>query len=254
MGLQRNLAAMSDPISYTTLTDAEVAFYRTEGYITLPGLLATKDAASLRQEVLGILEIIGLGTTKLRQTKQYLAGGGLDRLINSEGLRQLASRLMEGPSTLHSPFTAVKSTGGSEFHFHQDNQYTRFDGPGINFWFALEPMTPENGCLLVAPRTHLNGTISGVESPDKDGHRTVDAAPDHILPVRMHAGDCIAFSRLTVHGSGMNSTPHPRVAYAVQYFRDDVRALHPDGEWRLLKQYPKIDPGPVTAITPDNKS
>ncbi len=243
---------MSDLVALPTLADAEVSFYRAEGYLTLPGLLDQTAAAALRREVLDILQVIGLGTTKLRQTKQYLAGSRLDALINSPNLRALASRLMEGPSTLHSPFTAVKSPGGSEFHFHQDNQYTRFDGPGINFWFALEPMTPENGCLLIAPRTHFDGTIVGVESPDKDGHKTVGKDPEHVLPVRLHAGDCVAFSRLTVHGSGLNATQEPRVAYGIQFFRDDVRALHADGEWRLLKEFPRIDPTPVSHITPDN--
>ena len=81
---------------------------------------------------------------------------------------------MEGPATLYLPFTAVKSGGGGgRFHFHQDNQYTRFDGPGINIWIALSPMSPENGCLQVVPRSHLAGTLDSVENPDGDGHRTV---------------------------------------------------------------------------------
>jgi phytanoyl-CoA hydroxylase len=242
---------MADPVRWTGLADQEVAFYREEGYLMLPDLLSDESASALRSEIMGILQIVGLGTTKLRQTKQYLAGSRLDSLINSANLVALASRLMEGPSTLHSPFTAVKSPGGTEFHYHQDNQYTRFDGPGINFWFALEDMTPNNGCLLVAPRTHLNGTIEGVESPDKDGHRTVEHNPKHVLPARMRSGDCIAFSRLTVHGSGFNATQAPRVAYGIQFFRNDVRALHADGEWRLLKEFPRIDTRPVAEILPD---
>lgn len=245
---------MQDPIRAHHLTDMEVSFYQKEGYLMLPNTLSEDFARALRAEVLEILRIIGLGKTKLRQTKQYLAGSCVDGLVNSANLVKLAARLMQGPSTLHSPFTAVKSPGGTEFHFHQDNQYTRFDGPGINFWFALEEMSPENGCLLIAPRTHLNGTIEGTESPDKDGHRTVERIPDHVLPARMRTGDCVAFSRLTVHGSGFNATNEPRVAYAVQFFRDDVRALHPDGEWRLLKAFPRIDPRPVAEITPDNKA
>ncbi|GMW00406.1 MAG: hypothetical protein AMXMBFR84_15430 [Candidatus Hydrogenedentota bacterium] len=244
---------MTEALMPIELTDREVEFYRTEGYLVIPDLLQLGAADHLRDEVLGILEVIGLGKTKLRQTKQYLAGGYIDGLVNSPVLLSLASRLMEGPSTLHSPFTAVKSPGGTEFHFHQDNQYTRFDGPGINFWFALEDMSPENGCLLIAPRTHLNGTITGVESPDKDGHRTVENEPAYFFPLRMRAGDCVAFSRLTVHGSGYNASGRPRVAYGIQFFRDDVKALHSDGEWRLLKEFPKIDPGPVEKIEADNK-
>ncbi|GMU93178.1 MAG: hypothetical protein AMXMBFR4_22360 [Candidatus Hydrogenedentota bacterium] len=206
----------------------------------------------MRAEVLEFLDIIGLAKTKLRQTKPYLAGSCIDGLVNSANLVEPASRLMQGPSTLYSPLTAVKSPGGTEFHFHPDNQYTRFDGPGINFWFARKEMTTKNGCLLIAPRTHRNGTIEGTEGPDKDGHRTVERVPEHVLPARMRSGDCVAFSRLAVHGSGLNATNGPRVAYAVKFFRDDIRTLHPDGEWRLLKEFPRIDPKLVAEITADN--
>ena len=132
----------------------------------------------------------------------------------------------------------VKSGGGGgQFHVHQDNQYTRFDGPGINIWIAISPMTPENGCLQVVPKSHLSGTIQSIENPDGDGHQTIAGEVSRSLPVRMNAGDAIAFSRLTLHGSGPNTTDEARIAYAVQFHRDDVRATpkgQPDIEPYLL--------------------
>jgi len=243
------------------LSEGEVRFYKEEGYLLLPGLLDEITAAELRREVLDIMEQTanlsrerlqrarGSGD-KLIQTSQYLSGSALDEVVNSEALRLLAEQLMEGPSTLYMPFTAVKSGGGGgRFHFHQDNQYTRFDGPGINIWIALSPMSPENGCLQVVPRTHLAGTLDSVENPDGDGHRTVAQDPTRFLPVRMRPGDAIAFSRLTLHGSGANQTDEPRVAYAIQFHRDDVSATW-DGETKLLKERPRWNNiKPVDKIT-----
>jgi 2-oxoglutarate-dependent dioxygenase len=165
-------------------------------------------------------------------------------------LREIATQLMEGPATVYLPFSAVKAGGGGgTFHFHQDNQYTRFDGPGINLWMALSPMSPENGCLMVVPRSHLSGTHDWV-SPDGDGHRAVANDPTRFLPIRMNPGDIIAFSRLTIHGSGANHTNEPRLAYAVQFHRDDVNAIW-DGEApRNLKENPRWSTGPATQITP----
>jgi 2-oxoglutarate-dependent dioxygenase len=240
---------LPDPIPRRRLDETQLRFYQEEGYTLLPGLLTAEQAAALRREVLDILALIGLPMTKLKQTHEYLKGSGLDALVNSPNLRLLAEQLLGGPATLYLPFTAVKSGGGGgRFHFHQDNQYTRWDGPGINLWIALERMTPENGCLQIVPRSHLHGTLESMPSVDGDSHRMVTFEPEDFLQVRMEPGDCVAFSRLTVHGSGQNVTPEPRIAYALQFHRNDARWLK-DGEWLLLTEHPRWSVGPVERIT-----
>ena len=115
-------------------------------------------------------------------------------------------------------------------------------------------MSPENGCLQVVPRSHLNGTIDSIENPDGDGHRTVAREPDRFLPVRMRPGDAIAFSRLTLHGSGPNFTDEPRLAYAVQFHRNDTTAFF-DGESELLTERPRFSTRPVAELSkPQTKS
>lgn len=248
-------------LRYSRLSKRETSFYQSNGYLMLPGLIALPSADALAQNVLQVME--GLGTSrkelgrassskdKLRQSRQYMADTPLASLIHSQGLKDIASQLMGGPSTLYLPFTAVKSGGGGgRFHFHQDNQYTRFDGPGINIWFALMEMTPENGCLQIAPGTHLEGTLASVESEDKDGHRTVEVEPESFLPLRMMPGDAFAFSRLILHGSGANTSDQPRLAYAVQFHRDDVRAARGGKSLGLLKENPPFDIRPVAEISP----
>ena len=255
---------VNEILRYREVTENEVQFYRTYGYLSLPGLIGREDAATLAEEVLQVMEGLGISrkdlrsaTTskdKLRQSRQYLADWTMARLIHSEGLNAIAAQLMGGPSSLYMPFTAVKSGGGGgRFHFHQDNQYTRFDGPGINIWFALIEMKPENGCLQVAPSTHLEGTIDSVESEDKDGHRTVAVEPRDFLPLRMMPGDAVAITRLTLHGSGANSSDQPRLGYAVQYHRDDVRASREGEDIGLLKEIPRFVIKPVETISPENE-
>lgn len=238
-----------DVVPALQLSSGEIAFYRNEGYLLLPGLISEDRALSLRDEVLAMLKVIGLEVSKLKQTSEYLAGSGLDAFINNANLLLLAEQLMGGPSTLYLPFTAVKTPGGGRFHFHQDNQYTRFDGPGINFWFALCPMTPENGCLQIVPRSHLQGTLDAQLSGDGDSHKKVLWEPDDFLPLRMRPGDCVAFSRLTVHGSGPNTTDTIRTGYAIQLHRDDVYAAWDDQEPRLLKEHPRWNLAPVTQLS-----
>lgn len=249
-----------DPVAQFTLTENEIRFYREEGYLYIPGAVNAEDVEALSGEVLDVMAAAGRtyedlrhasgSKGKLYQSGQHLRGSVLESHIHSENLRQLASQLMEGESTLYMGFTAVKSGGGGgTFHFHQDNQYTRFDGPGINLWMALSPMSPENGCLMVVPRSHLNDTIDEYVSPDGDGHRAVAQDPTRFLPVRMNPGDIIAFSRLTIHGSGPNNTDEPRLAYAVQFHRDDVKATWDGQEPRLLKGAKRWNVEPVDELT-----
>ncbi len=112
-------------------------------------------------------------------------------------------------------------------------------------------MSPQNGCLQIAPATHLAGTIESIESEDRDGHRTVAVEPQSFLPLRMMPGDAVAFTRLTLHGSGANSTDQPRLGYAVQYHRDDVRASKNGVEIGLLKDNPPFHVRPVADISPN---
>jgi ectoine hydroxylase-related dioxygenase (phytanoyl-CoA dioxygenase family) len=236
-------------VNAMTLTPEQIKFYKDEGYLLIRGLLPTDAAAALNREVLEIMDLIGLPMTKLKQTSEYLEGSALDAFINSVRLKSVAEQLMEGPSSVYLPFTAVKTGGGGgRFQFHQDNQYTRLDAPACNLWCALAPMRAENGCLQVVPRSHLNGTLEAI--PTADGDRTVPHEPHEFLTVDMEAGDCLAFSRLTVHGSGQNITSEPRVGYAVQFHRNDARWLDRENhDWKLLTEHPRWKCAPVKVIS-----
>lgn len=227
------------PVGPRILTAAEKQAYDSEGYVLLRGVLTPGQARQLHDEVMEVMTVIGLEPTKLKQTWQYRTGSGLDHFVHSEVMRQIASALTGGPSTLYLPFTAVKTAaGGGRFHFHQDNQYTRMDGPAVNLWTALTSMTAENGCLQIVPKSHLKGTLESELSGDGDTHRKVKWEPGDFANIVMEPGDVVAFTRLTVHGSGPNNSPGHRVAYAIQYHRDDVRFLD-GGEWKLLKSNPR---------------
>ncbi len=240
---------VTDAIKPLTLAEQEISFYEDEGYILLPNLVEPEMLASLRQETLRVLECQNrdLAGAKLEQSTRYVAEGALDQLVNSPSLCAVASQLMRGDSSLYMPFTAVKSAGGGgRFDFHQDNQYTRHDGRSLNIWVALTDMTPENGCLIIVPRTHLKGTLESAESADADGHRRVLEDPTRYYMVRMRAGDAVVFDRLTVHGSGRNSTSEHRIAYALQFHRNDTKAFF-DDRWELLIDRPRFDTRPVAS-------
>jgi len=247
--MQSTLAASC--VNPIRLDEMEIKIYKSQGYLLVPGLLNPSIVSDLRSEVLRNVRLAcGAKGSKLAQTGQYLRNSLLDNFINSAETLAIVEQLLEGPSTLYLPFSAVKSSnGGGQFHFHQDNQYTHLDGPALNMWVALNDMTPENGCLGVCPGSHKAGTLQSEESPDKDGHRTITYEVSEFLPVRMRAGDAVIFNRLTVHGSGQNITNQDRVAYALQYHRNDVKArFFGESEHILLTERPRANNNPVDVI------
>jgi len=241
------------------LTDGEVKFYQDYGYLYLPELVVSSRTSALREEVLDVLDSKGIrrqdlsrateAADKLRQYKDYLKGSLIDKLINSEHTLDIASSLIGGQAIRYLPFTAVKSgAGGGQFHFHQDNNYTQHEPAlgSINIWVALVDMTPENGCLQIAPESHKMGPVESINAGDGDDHLKVKVNPKHFLPIRMRAGDAIAFTRLTIHGSGPNQTNEPRVAYALQYHREDVRFHNrKTDKWERLIDVPRFQTQPL---------
>lgn len=218
--------------------------YQEQGYTLLPGLLSAATAAALYKEVLQIIAARNMPDSYLAQTSDHLAGSGLDELMHGAELRHLVGTFMGGASSLYLPFTAVKGPRQGAFGFHQDNQYTRHDGPSCNCWIALGPCTAANGCLRIVPGSHHDGTRQSkamfVDEDGNESHRTLVEEPEHYVDIELQPGDAVLFDRLTIHGSGPNNSDEPRVAYAVQYHRNDTRWYDAETDsWPLLLEQPR---------------
>lgn len=241
-----------DSLSYS-ITEKELMDYKNNGYVVISNKIPKLILVEIKQNINQIMDVIGLGQTKLRQTQQYLRGSVLDAYINSTFLNNIAAGLMEGESTMYLPFTAVKSGGGGgKFHFHQDNQYTTFEGPGINLWSPLVSTSKENGALQIVPKSHFLGDIAAENAGEGDHHLRLNYEPKDFITLEMEPGDIVAFNRLTIHGSGPNHTAENRVAYAVQFHRNDVYA-HYGGKMVKLKDEPRwTDIHGVSALKNEN--
>ena len=208
-----------------------------QGFVHLKNVIDNDSALKLKREILELLNISNKSLEFLTQSSAYLIGSALDSFIHSEKIKGLAEQLLGGAASLYLPFTAVKGAGKGIFAFHQDNQYTPCDGPGVNIWFALMDISVEHGALRLVPESHKNGTLEAVDVHEGQ-FRGVAKDPDSWYDAKMNAGDCIAFDRLNLHGSGPNTTSEDRVGYALQYHRNDVKAYF-DNQWELLTRRPK---------------
>ncbi len=236
------------------VTDEQRAHFQREGWLVIKGVTRPDCIQPLQAEILEVLAARNLPDSYLAQAREYLAGGYLDGWVNSTHLRRMAEAFLGGPGHVYLPFTAVKGPGQGAFTFHQDNNYTRLDGPGaaigVNCWTALVPIREANGCLRIVPRSHVSGTVEAVASEECPGHRRTVATPTSWVDVEMEPGDTCIFHRLTVHGSGPNRTDQARVGYAVQFYHHDTRWLNTDDQtWHLLRETERFCTGPVAHLS-----
>ncbi len=252
---------MTEFVRARELTEAELQQYREDGYLVLPEFLETAKIEAAIEEVYQILEhetglsrdalaIANAHADRLRQSQAYLRGSLIDALINSKNTRSIAGQLIGGEAIRYNPFTAFKGRGGAQFDFHQDNNYTQHRPAlgSLNIWVALTDMSEENGCLRMEPGSHNKGVLDWADAGDAV-HRKLAVEPEQTTPLVMKAGDAVAFTRLTVHGSGPNLSDEPRIAYALQYHRDDVEFIDArDGAWKLLTEHPRFQTPPLEAL------
>jgi ectoine hydroxylase-related dioxygenase (phytanoyl-CoA dioxygenase family) len=239
---------LADAINDRLLTASELREFRENGYVIVRGLIKPPTVAPLKDDIAAVLATRNMPDSYLAQTMEYLRDSPIDGLAHSPHLKRLVEQILGGPSSLYLPFTAVKGPGQGVFTFHQDNNYTRFDGPALNCWLALVPMTSMNGCLRIVPGSHRGGTVASKPSELCKNHQQVAEEPTSWVDVLMEPGDAVIFDRLTVHGSGPNRTSQPRIAYAVQFHRNDTKYLS-DGSWLLLTERPRYSVGPVDKLS-----
>jgi ectoine hydroxylase-related dioxygenase (phytanoyl-CoA dioxygenase family) len=116
---------------------------------------------------------------------------------------------------------------------------------------AIDPQTPETGCLRFIRGSHRRGDLQMDCSTHSLGIAMKDAAleavglsPSDAIDLLLEPGDLALWSPYLVHGSGTNRSEHKRRFYINGY----VRAEDCDrGEWAFRNGKP-VPFGPTPAI------
>ena len=130
-----------------------------------------------------------------------------------------------------------KSEVPRRFPWHQDNGYVFVEPQAfLTFWIALTDATVESGCPVFVPGLHRRGTLRH-HSAGPLGYECFSSHPLAVA-VEVPAGSAVAFSSLTPHMTGPNTTGSMRRAYILQYA---VAAFH------RLSGDPESDEAPTRA-------
>lgn len=108
--------------------------------------------------------------------------------------------------------------GGREKPWHQDKAFFSISttSPVVGVWIALDPATPENGCMHVIPGSHREGPVVHFKRRDwQICDEAVDTARDVMVPLQ--PGGCLFFDGLMHHGTPANRTTLRRRALQFHY-------------------------------------
>lgn len=215
------------------LSPDQVAAYRADGFLVLPELLTADECATIGA---AMDEVVAEAQAEARA-----AGKSADEILNHgvfvglsvrhELFRRIARdpRLVDplesiwGPEIGFLSDKVVYKSAAVDFGtpWHQDWQYW-LGSHKITIWIAIDPATPENGCLMLVPGSH-HAPIDHDRVQDSRtgfGHRLdlaklgLDREP---VTVPLPPGSAVLFHDLTLHASTPNTAGLPRRALAVTY-------------------------------------
>lgn len=145
-----------------------------------------------------------------------------------------------------------------DFAWHQDSRfrkptsaYRNLATSYVQTGLAIDPHTPQSGCMRFIPGSHLQGDLDLDTATEVLGTSLSDASlaaaglsAEDAVDAILDPGDLVLFSPFVVHGSGHNQSSHQRRLYINGY----VRAGDCDrGEWAFRGGAP-VPLGPEPAL------
>lgn len=150
----------------------------------------------------------------LCRTERYLHDHQqLRDLIMRGPVLETATKLLGEQAVLYKEKVNYKQPGGAGFAAHQDASAYKYVNHHITCLIAVDPMTPENGCLELA-----RGSFSEPLPENGDGCLSDDLQKEFAFdPVPMVPGQVLYFSSYVPHRSGSNHTADCRRALYLTY-------------------------------------
>jgi ectoine hydroxylase-related dioxygenase (phytanoyl-CoA dioxygenase family) len=224
------------------LSDEQVSAYRKRGFVRLGRVLDASTVAELvREEERFRLPVAyapeGRGT--LFVNIQLCHRSAPVRRVCAHGAHLQAVVQLLGPSVclthqqfvtkLPEPHASGARGAPGDIPLHQDDGYGRLEPMNdVTVWIPLVDTDRRNGGLVVVPGSHEIGLLD-------HGHAGVnpvllEAASDlPRVPLALAAGEGVAFTGLTLHGSGPNLSSAARPAFFVRYCEPGARMMSEGG-------------------------
>ena len=214
------------------LSPEQVSFYEKNGYLILENQIHPAWIEKIRAEIVRFEEEAADMTAsndrldledthkptapRLRRIKlPHTISVVVRELMHSDFVLAPARDLIGPDLRLHTTKLNMKSAGyGAAVEWHQDYAfYPHTNDDILAIGVLIDDMAPENGPLMVFPGSHkgpvydhhADGVFAGAMLPEASGLDTNDA-----VQLTGPAGSISIHHGRIVHGSALNTSPHPR--------------------------------------------
>lgn len=213
-----------------------VSAYESDGYVTFRDVLDQDLVDEARQHV-GWLTARHPGTRPEHLDTALMSNDPFwVRLVSDDRLLDIAEKFI-GPNIalFASHYVAKPPHDGQAVLWHQDGSYWPLEPMEvISLWLAVDPSTPENGCVRVVPGSRSIGLQSVSERSDVAnvlGSSMDDTLVDESAAVDLvlQPGDVSIHHPNTVHGSNANTSPNWRRGLTIRYIPTSTRVLAREG-------------------------
>lgn len=214
-----------------SLTDAQVAQFKTEGWFAARRAISAEDADQCRRKIEAYEAKVGASANRTLKIKGHLAMPWVVELGRNPRILDAVEDLI-GPDILLFGASIFAKEGNDRAYvsWHQDSAYFGLDPhEEVTAWVAFTPSNATNGALQVLPRTHLGPDLHHVETYAPDnmlarGQSIQIADESTAVTLELEPGEFSLHHERMAHGSKTNKTTERRIGFAFFYIPTHVRS------------------------------
>ncbi|MEO0423526.1 MAG: phytanoyl-CoA dioxygenase family protein [Pseudomonadota bacterium] len=252
------------------LSDQQVAAFRRDGYVKLPGVLTAGAAATLRREMIRLLgdafpadaEVTAESGRFRSLELVWLQNALIRAFVLSPRIAGIASELLGVPAVrLYHDNLMNKEPGcGRTPWHHDDHHFPLATHDVVTAWIPAQAISRAMGPLAFAKPIDAWKLVRDVPfnkfdtSYDRRVGEVFREAGVEVDDSAFNLGEVSFHHNLSFHTAGANHTAHHRVVLANTYFADGARVRDDptmvSGDWR--KFMPGVEPGQLatSALNP----
>jgi non-heme Fe2+,alpha-ketoglutarate-dependent halogenase len=225
------------------LTDAQVAQYREQGYVSSIRVMSEAEALCLRAQLEAFEQTSGGPLRGELRHKTHLLFKFLSDVVHD-------SRVLDAIEDLYGPNLLCWSTNFfiKEAHtpafvsWHQDSTYWGLSSPDVvTAWIALTPSNESNGAMRMIPGSHRLDQIPHRDTFAENNLLTrgqeieVDVDESKAVRLDLRPGEMSLHHVRIVHGSPPNPSEERRIGFAIRYVPTSVRQLFGEDSATLVR-------------------